>query len=222
LWNLNTYQSDRTLSVNTIWTRALAFAPGGEPERPHDMLMVGCLDDRILGLWHVQTGELLITYEGHTAQIWSVAFSPDGRTLASSSRDRTIKLWDVQSGQCLKTLQGHAGDIWSVTFSPDGSVIATGGDDRTVRLWDIDLEQPQMILQGHQGSVQSVIYIPNTQTLASGSEDETIKIWDITTGECLRTLRANRPYEGMNIMGVTGLTEAQKMTLISLGATEEI
>jgi WD40 repeat protein len=221
LWNLNTYQSDRTLSVNTIWTRALAFAPGGEPDRPHDMLMVGCLDDHILGLWHVQTGDLLMTFEGHAAQIWSVAFSPDGRTLASTSRDRTIKLWDVQSGQCLKTLQGHMGDIWSVAFSPDGSVIATGGDDRTVRLWDIDLEQPQMILQGHQGSVQSVIYIPNTQTLASGSEDETIKIWDVPTGECLRTLRANRPYEGMNIMGVTGLTEAQKMTLISLGATEE-
>jgi WD40 repeat protein len=222
LWNFNTYQSDRILSVNTIWTRALAFAPGGEPDRPHDMLMVGCWDDRILGLWHVQTGDLLMTFEGHAAQIWSVAFSPDGRTLASSSRDRTIKLWDVKSGQCLKTLQGHIGDIWAVAFSPDGNILATGGDDRTVRLWDVDSEQLQMTLQGHQGSVQSVIYSPNAQTLVSGSEDETIKIWDVITGECLKTLRANRPYEGMNIMGVTGLTEAQKMTLISLGAMEEI
>jgi WD40 repeat protein len=222
LWNLNTYQSDRILAVNTIWTRALAFAPTGKPSNPNETLVVGCWDDNILGLWHVQTGELLVTFEGHVAQIWSVAFSPDSQTLASSSRDRTIKLWDVESGQCLKTLQGHVGDIWAVAFSPDGSTLATGGDDRTVRLWNIDLEQPQMILQGHQGSVQSVIYSSNTQTLVSGSDDETIKIWDVTTGECLKTLRANRPYEGMNIMGVTGLTEAQKMTLISLGATEEI
>lgn len=221
LWNLNTYQSDRILSVNTIWTRALAFAPVGESDNPHETFVVSCWDDRTLGLWHVQTGELLMTFEGHTAQIWSVAFSPDGRTLASSSRDRTIKLWDVRTGQCWQTLEGHTGDIWSVAFSPDGSRIATGGDDRAIGLWDTRTGQLQAIWQGHLGSVQSVVY-NDAQTIASGSEDETIKVWDIATGECLKILRADRPYEGMNIMGVTGLTEAQKMSLISLGATEEI
>ncbi|WP_019500718.1 NB-ARC domain-containing protein [Pseudanabaena sp. PCC 6802] len=222
LWDLNTYQSDRILSVKTIWTRALAFAPVGKSDNPHETFVVGCWDDNTLGLWHVQTGELLMTFAGHTAQIWSVAFSPDGQTLASGSRDRTIKLWDVRTGRCWQTLDGHAGDIWSVAFSPDGKMLATGGDDCKVRLWDARAGQVQAILQGHHGSVQSVIYSLDARTLASGSEDETIKIWDIATGGCLKTLRADRPYEGMNIMGVTGLTEAQKMTLISLGAMEEI
>jgi WD40 repeat protein len=57
--------------------------------------------------------------------------------------------------------------------------------------------------------------------LASGSKDETIKLWDVSTGECLKTLRSNRPYEGMNITGVTGLTSAQKATLLALGAVED-
>jgi WD40 repeat protein len=76
------------------------------------------------------------------------------------------------------------------------------------------------LLEGHEAAVQTVTYNPATQTLASGSEDETIKIWDIQTNQCLRTLRSERPYEGMNITGIIGLTEAQKMTLTALGAIE--
>jgi WD40 repeat protein len=68
--------------------------------------------------------------------------------------------------------------------------------------------------------VLSVAVSPQGTTIASGSYDETIKLWDFNTGECLKTLRAARPYEGMNITGVTGLTEAQKATLKALGAVE--
>ncbi len=68
--------------------------------------------------------------------------------------------------------------------------------------------------------VWSVAFSPDGCTLASGSQDETIKLWDVQTGECLKTLRPDRPYERMNITGVTGLTEAQKATLRALGAVE--
>jgi WD40 repeat protein len=221
LWNLETYQSDRILSVNTIWTRAIAFSAQSSANMQNVTPLIGCLDETTMGLWDANTCELLRTFEGHTAQIWSAVFSPDGQILASSSRDQTVKLWDTNSGCCLQTLQGHDRDVWSVAFSTDGNSLATGGDDRTVRIWDVNTGRSQEILQGHQGSVQSVVYSPDTQTLASGSEDETIKIWDIKTARCLRTLRATRPYEGMNISGTTGLTEAQKMTLIALGAIEQ-
>jgi WD40 repeat protein len=219
LWNLNTYQCDRVLSVNTSWTRGIAFAPQ-ENACSDRTLLVGCLDETAMGLWDVNTGELLRTFEGHTAQIWSVAFSSNGQILASSSRDQTVKLWDVNTGQCLRTLKGHTRDVWSVAFSKDGVNIASGGDDCTVRIWDVSTGRSQAILEGHDGSVQSVVYSPDACILASGSEDETVKFWDIQTTQCLRTVRSQRPYEGMNITGITGLTEAQKMTLIALGAVK--
>jgi WD40 repeat protein len=75
-------------------------------------------------------------------------------------------------------------------------------------------------LQGHTNQVESVAFQLDGQALASGSYDETIKLWDVRTGECLKTLRADRPYEGTNITGVTGLSPAQKATLKALGASE--
>ncbi|HAA30813.1 MAG TPA: hypothetical protein DCE56_27835, partial [Cyanobacteria bacterium UBA8553] len=76
------------------------------------------------------------------------------------------------------------------------------------------------ILQGHTNWVFSLTFRPDSNILASGSWDGTIKLWDVLTGECLTTLR-DRPYEGMNITGITGLTEAEKATLKALGAVED-
>jgi WD40 repeat protein len=77
-------------------------------------------------------------------------------------------------------------------------------------------------LQGHTHWVGAVAFDPSGKILASGSDDETIKLWDVNTGECFKTLRSSRPYEGMKITGVKGLTEAQQATLRALGAIEEL
>jgi WD40 repeat protein len=99
--------------------------------------------------------------------------------------------------------------------------LASGGDDGTIRLWDVSIGQCRQIGFGHSRGVFSVAFSPQGTTLASGSKDETIKLWDVSTGECLKTLTSNRPYEGMNITGVTGLTSSQKATLLALGAVED-
>jgi WD40 repeat protein len=140
--------------------------------------------------------------------------------LASGSSDQTVRLWDVSSGQCLKTLPSHADQVWSVAFSPNAQILACGGSDPTVWLWNVKTGRCSQILQGHTNPVRTITFSPDGHTIASSSEDETIKLWNAETGECFKTLRSTRPYERMNITGVTGLTETQKATLKTLGAVE--
>ncbi|MGH9752663.1 MAG: WD40 repeat domain-containing protein [Blastocatellia bacterium] len=97
--------------------------------------------DGIVKLWDAQTGQELATLEGHDFDVYSVAFSPNGKTLASGSGDNTIKLWDPQTGQELATLKGHGRRVRSVAFSPDGKTLASGSEDDTVKLWVADARQ---------------------------------------------------------------------------------
>ena len=89
-------------------------------------------------LWDIRTGKCLHLLEGHSGWIWSVAFSPDGRTLASASTDCTIKLWDISTGICLLTLEEHTGWVMSVAFSPQGNTLVSGSGDETIKLWDLE------------------------------------------------------------------------------------
>jgi WD40 repeat protein len=213
LWDWSAGQALKTLQGHANWVWSVAFSPQG------NTLASGSADNTVR-LWDWTTGKCLKTLQRHTGQVWSVAFSPQGNTLASGSDDRTIKLWDWTTGECLKTLQGHSNGVKSVAFSPDGETLASSSDDQMVRLWNIRTGQCLFTLQGHVGRVWAVAFSPQGLTLASASQDRTIKLWDVHTGACLSTLRAAGPYEGMNITGVTGLTEAQKTTLIALGAVE--
>ena len=97
---------------------------------------------------------------GHTNEVYSVVFSPDGHLLASSSEDNTIRLWDVGTGQSLRTLTGHASAILHVAFSPDGHRLASCGADATVWLWDPDSGQHLLTLIGHAGVVRDVVFSP--------------------------------------------------------------
>ena len=133
-----------------------------------------------IGIWlyDTDTGAEVALLTGHTGEVLSVMFSPDGRTLAGGNWDGTIRLWDVVTGRHKRTLTGHTGEVLSVTFSPDGGTLASGSRDETVRLWDVVTGLHKRTLTGHTKWVSSVVYSPDGGIIASGSGDNTIRLWD--------------------------------------------
>jgi WD40 repeat protein len=132
-------------------------------------------------------GKLLRTLEGHTDAVHSVAFSPDGHTLASAADN--VRIWDLATGKMLRAFRGHAYRVDSVAFSPDGRTLASGGDDNIIKLFDPTTGDAPRTLRGHAWWVWSTAFSPDGRTLASGSGDNTVKLWDLATGQTLRTLK---------------------------------
>jgi WD40 repeat protein len=213
LWNVNDGICLKVLQGHTRRVFAVAWSPDGQT-------LASGSEDQTVQLWDVSNGKCLKVLQDNTSSIWSLAWSPDGQTLTIGSSEQTVKLWNISDEQCLKTLHGHVGRVSSVAWSPDGQTLASGSEDKTAKLWCVSKGECLKTFQGHGKEIWSLAFNPQGDTLATGSEDEMIKLWDVKTGECLKMFRANRPYEGMNITGVTGLTEAQKVTLKALGAVE--
>lgn len=131
------------------------------------------------------------TLSGHSNFVNSVAFSPNGKTLASASKDKTIKLWDISSGLEIRTIDGHLSEVRSVAFCPYSTALASGSHDTTVKLWDLRNGRKLITFKNHSIWVRCVAFTPDGKILASGSEDKTIKLWDTSTGYEIITLKGH-------------------------------
>jgi WD40 repeat protein len=213
LWDIKTGKCIRVIEPSVDWIPAVAFSLS----EPH---LASASDDGSIKYWDTDNAECLLTLKGHTRQSKSIAFDPIAPRLASCSDDNTVKLWNLKTGECLQTFEGHTNAVVSVSFHPQGNRLASASFDHSLKIWDLRQGVNIRTLDGHTAPVRSVAFHPAAEMLVSGSEDGTIRLWDSSTGDCLRILTVDRPYESMNISGVTGLTNAQKVTLRTLGAAE--
>ena len=171
---------------------AVQYSPDGTYLAVATSIGIWLYDTTTYQVEHSQNGEVDL-FTGHTGSVLSIAFSPNGKLLASGGRDNTVRLWNMETDEITK-LYGHRGWIYSVAFRPDGRTLAVGSWDKTVVLWKevtrdntVQWEHNQT-LYGHTGPVYSVAFSPDGSVLASGSEDKTVRLWETVTWHQKRML----------------------------------
>ena len=170
--------------------------------------------DGSIRLWNSITSQHLRTIDSaHPGGVQSVAFSPDGRLLASGGRDNTVRLWDPETGRLVATLPGHTDWVLDVAFSADGRLLASASRDRTIRLWSSS-GQYLRSLRGHTDFVTSVAFA-STGELVSGSRDMTVRSWNPETGASLRVFRGHTNHVNAVSVSVDG-TIASGATTVHL------
>jgi WD40 repeat protein len=139
--------------------------------------------------WEVATGKPLVTFAGHDGAVYAVAFSPDGRRIATASSDETARVWDAASGAAVVTMAGHFEAVQDVAFSPDGTRLATTST-LSALVWDAVTGQGIASFGGHADTVTSVAFSPDGTLVVSGALDETARVWETATGRkgwCLQS-----------------------------------
>ena len=236
LWNYRTYQplvelrdDSQSTSVHeqSIW--CVALSPDGAT------VAAGYSDGSIV-LWDIRDlahCRQISKLRKHAGWVRKVAFSPDGALLASGSNDQTVRIWDVAASELRAECKGHTDWVMSVAFHPDGQRLASGGYDNTIRLWDVTTGElivaPASVTNPmtdptpmrHNKGVMAVTFHPQGHLLLSASQDERMTFWQVAKQQKVQSLIAPGPYSGLNITGVTGISEAQKAALRALGAVEE-
>ncbi len=188
-WDVKTGRERATLTGHTDWQCAVAFSPDGRT------LAEGS-KDRTIKLWDVRAAKVRSTLKWRKdwlaeqvaplpKQEAALAYSPDGKTLASGNVDKTIKLWDVATGKERATLKDHVGRLTCLVFSPDGKTLASAGG--SINLWDVATGKQRAVLMG----ATSLAFSPDGKTLASAGQ-KTITLWDVQAGKERATIKGHR------------------------------
>lgn len=186
------WQSARLLQ-EAHWTRLMANADRLQDTHYDASLLVNLEAMRTHPTLDAQAGLLrrfashphLLSFLNGQGTVWSVAFSPNGKWLASAGE--VVTLTDAVTGTRLATLKGHKGEIASIAFSPDGKWLASAGEDKTIILWDMNDRKPHATLKGHRDQVASIAFSPDGKRLASASDDKTVVLWDVNSQKPLGT-----------------------------------
>ncbi len=188
LWDVATGTRRKEIQGPGARILSVAVSPDGT--------LIAAVDwDGNLSVRDVATGQQVARIQlGGRGQTKGLAFSPDGRRLASTTPEFHVYLWDVRTHQPTKPLTGHTGEVFCVTFSRDGRRLASASLDRTVRVWDVEKGDCQAILRGHTDDVFTAAFDPSGTLLATAGRDRSVWLWDLARGEEVARLPGHTSY----------------------------
>jgi WD40 repeat protein len=172
LWDLDAGKVRASLNGAHWGNGGLAVAPDGKT------IVTGA--DMTVKLWDIATKKRISTIRGFGSLVLCVAFSSDGKLVASGDGEDKVKIWDVATGKERSALEGHVGHVYSVAFAPGGKVMAWGWLYNRVQLWDVARGRRLRTLTGHTEAIHCLAFSPEGKSLATGSSDRTVKLWDVS------------------------------------------
>ncbi|MBI3822361.1 MAG: WD40 repeat domain-containing protein [Planctomycetes bacterium] len=143
----------------------------------------------VLQAWEVADNKYLRDFKGHTDEVWAVAVSPDGKSIASGSQDKTARIWDFATGNEITQLPKFAGRVTAVAFSPDNKTLLAASFDKSAVLYDIEAKKVKFTLKAHTDVVLGVAFSPDGKTCATVGKDKTVVIWNPDTGKIVRGMK---------------------------------
>jgi WD40 repeat protein len=171
------YQTDSLIRTDQLQSKVIVYSLDISPDGHY---LVSDDEKKVL-LWDLTTKAPVFTFYNHTAQVLSVAFSPDGKLLASGGADGIIYIVDVETKKVVYKLMGHTDWVSSVSFSSDGASLASGSFDETLRVWNLMTGENYATLPAHEGGVYAVAFQPLSNLVASGGADGMLRIWNAST-----------------------------------------
>lgn len=163
-------------------------------------------------------GSIIFNYQGHTQQVLAVAWSPDGKRIASGSRDGTVQVWNALTGTNVYIYYGHSNAVSALAWSPDSRFIASASWDKTVQVWNAATGQHHLTYQGHTADVNAVVWSPDGHFIASASTDTTVQVWNSTTGQQRLTYRGHTA----SVTSLTWSPDSQDIASASEDTTAQV